>query len=59
MVRSVPESENPATPTFGLLIGESGFDEAGGEEKAAQDQRAVCFVWTEDAPGEVEIVDYH
>ena len=23
------------------------------------DQWRVCFVWTEDGPGEVEIVDYH
>ena len=58
-VRSVPESENPATPRFSLLIGESGFDGAGGEEKAGQDQRPVCFVWTGDAPGEVAIVDDH
>jgi hypothetical protein len=31
----------------------------GGEEKAGQDQRPVCFVWTEDGPGEVAIVDCH
>lgn len=23
------------------------------------DQWRVCFVWTDDGPGEVEIVDYH
>lgn len=57
--RSVPESENLATPRFGLLIGESGFDGASGEEKAGQDQRTVCFVWTGDGPGEGEIVDDH
>ncbi len=58
-VRSVPESENLATPRFSLLIWESGFDGAGGEEKAGQDQWPACFVWTEDGPGEVEIVDHH
>ena len=59
MVGFVPESENLVTPRFSLLIGESGFDGAGGEEKAGQDQRPACFVWTEDGPGEVEIVDHH
>ncbi len=23
------------------------------------DQYRICFVWTEQGPGEVEIVDYH
>lgn len=50
-----PESENPATPRFSLLIGESGFDGAGGEEEAGQNQRPVCFVWTEDGPDAYEL----
>ena len=34
-------------------------DRAGQHSIRINDQYRVCFVWSEDGPGEVEIVDYH
>jgi proteic killer suppression protein len=32
---------------------------AGRHNTRINDQRRVCFVWTDDGPASVEIVDYH
>lgn len=34
-------------------------DRAGQHSIRINDQFRVCFVWTEEGPAEVEIVDYH
>ena len=34
-------------------------DRVGQHSIRINDQYRVCFVWTEQGPGEVEIVDYH
>ena len=34
-------------------------DRAGRHSIRVNEQFRVCFVWTADGPGEVEIVDYH
>jgi toxin HigB-1 len=34
-------------------------DRKGQHSIRINDQYRICFVWTEDEPGDVEIVDYH
>ena len=34
-------------------------DRAGQHSIRINDQWRICFVWTEQGPGDVEIVDYH
>ncbi len=34
-------------------------DRAGQHSIRVNDQWRICFVWTDNGPGEVEIVDYH
>ncbi len=34
-------------------------DRAGQHSIRVNDQSRLCFVWTDDGPDEVEIVDYH
>lgn len=56
-VKRAAELRDLRSPGYGLekLRG----DRKGQHSIRINDQYRICFVWTEDGPAEVEIVDYH
>ena len=50
--------EDPRFPPGNHLEALKG-DRAGQHSIRINDQWRICFVWTEQGPGDVEIVDYH